>query len=257
MYPDLFSIGPVTIHSYGLFVALGFAAALLVTVWIGKAEGMHSPQVVDMGFIMIIWAIIGSRLMYLVLNISYYANHPLEILKIWEGGLVFSGGLVFAVLALIWYAWRRHLSFWAIADLWTPAVALGQGIGRIGCFMAGCCYGKMTDMPWGIVFSHPQSLAPHHVPLHPTQLYASLSGFVIFVCLLLFRTRKQFNGQLLLWYLILHSTTRLLIERFRDDYRGLIPGTEMSLTQLTALLLLLGAAATLFFLKTKRDGKNR
>jgi phosphatidylglycerol:prolipoprotein diacylglycerol transferase len=142
MYPNLFSIGPLTIHTYGLFVALGFTVALLVTLRIGKAKGIKTQQVMDMGFIMILMAIIGSRLTYVVMNFSRYRAHPIDIFRIWEGGLVFSGGLVAVVIVMAWYIRRQHLSFWRMGDLWAPGIAIGQAIGRVGCFMAGCCYGK-------------------------------------------------------------------------------------------------------------------
>ena len=258
MFPDLFSIGPLTIHTYGLFVAIGFLVSLFVTIKLGKAQGIDSQQIIDMAFRIILWAIIGSRLAYIIMNLPYFLNRPLDALKLWEGGLVFSGGLILALLALIWHVWRRHLSFWTIADLWSPGLAIGQGIGRMGCFMAGCCYGKPTELPWGITFSHSKSLAPLNISLHPTQLYASLSGFILFLVLILIQRKKGFEGRIFLWFLILHSTSRLFIERFRGDFRGLIPGTEMSGTQLITLLILLFSVITLFLKtsgKEKREGR--
>jgi phosphatidylglycerol:prolipoprotein diacylglycerol transferase len=253
MYPNLFSIGPLTIHTYGLFVALGFTVALLVTLRMGKAQGIKTQQVMDMGFIMILMAIIGSRLTYVIMNFSRYRANPIDIVRIWEGGLVFSGGLVAVVIVMAWYIRRHHLSFWRMGDLWAPGIAIGQAIGRLGCSMAGCCYGKPTDLPWAVTFTHPQSLAPLNTPLHPTQLYAALTGFIIFLVLMFLNAKKQFQGQVFIWFLILHSTARLFMERFRGDERGLIAGTEMSMTQLLTLLVLLGAVAALFILKSKRD----
>lgn len=256
MYPDLFSIGPLTLHTYGLFVAIGFTAALLVTVKIAKNYGIRAHQVVDMGFIMILSAVIGSRIMYILFNLSFYLKQPIDIFKVWEGGLVFSGGIIAAVAAVSWHIRRHRFPFWSTADLWAPAAALGQGIGRIGCFMAGCCYGKPTDLPWGIVFNHPRSLAPLHIGLHPTQIYSALSGFIIFLILIVLQTRKQFEGQVILWFLILHSTGRLLVERFRGDFRGMVPGLDMSVTQLVTLLILAASVAALFLMKAKA-GKNK
>ncbi|MGD2125838.1 MAG: prolipoprotein diacylglyceryl transferase [Desulfobacteraceae bacterium] len=252
MFPDLFSIGPLTVHTYGFFVAVGFTAALLLTIKIGKAEGMKAQQVMDMAFIMILWAIIGSRLMYVLINLDYYKNHFLDIFKVWQGGLVFSGGLVAVAVAMSWYLKHHHLSFWKTGDLWAPGLALGQGLGRIGCFMAGCCYGKPTDVWWGVVFSHPNSLAPLNIPIHPTQLYHALGGFIIFGVLLFIHARKKFVGQVFLWYLILHSTSRLLIERFRADERGIIPNSDMAVTQLVATVILIASVAALFFLKSRK-----
>ena len=257
MYPTLLTLGPLNIHTYGLFIAIGFIIGLLVAMHIGKSEGFHSGQVLDMGFIVILCAIIGSRLAYVLLNISYYVKHPLDIFKMWQGGLVFSGGMVAVALAMIWYLKRRHLPFWKVGDLFAPAIAIGQGIGRMGCFMAGCCYGKPTGMPWGMIFTDPGTLAPRNIPLHPTQLYAALSGILIFAVLMVLRAKRKFEGQVFLWFLILHSTSRLLMERLRGDDRGLIPGTEMSVTQLIALLILMAAVVALMIITSRKHPNQR
>jgi phosphatidylglycerol:prolipoprotein diacylglycerol transferase len=253
MHPILFTIGPLTIHTYGLFVALGFVAGLLVTMKIGKDQGTPPQQVLDMGFIIILGAGIGSRAAFVLMNFSFYRQHPVDIFKIWEGGLVFSGGLIAVLLFMGVYLWKRGISYWAMGDLWAPGIALGQGIGRIGCFMAGCCYGKSTEMPWGVVFTNADSLAPLNVSIHPTQLYSALSGLAIFLILLFLRSKKTFEGRILIWFLILHSTARLYIERFRGDPRGLVPGTEMGSTQLIALLILMASVCALFFLKKDQN----
>ena len=256
MFPDLFSIGPFTLHTYGLFVAIGFFVALLVAVKIGKTrEGIPPQRIMDMGFIIILSAIVGSRVLYVLMNITYYSNHPWDMFKIWEGGLVFSGGIVAVLLTIPWYVRRHHLSFWKTCDLWAPAVAVGQAIGRIGCLMAGCCYGKPTDLKWGIVFTHPHSLAPRNVALHPTQIYSSISGFIIFIILLLIYSKRKFEGQVLLWFLILHSTARLAIERFRGDDRGMLFGGTVSVTQLVTILVLFGSVIILLVVKSRKAGK--
>lgn len=255
MHPDLFSIGPLTVHTYGFFVALGFIIALLVTIRLGKSEGFDSQQILDMGFIMILGGIIGSRVTYAIMNLSYYFHHPLHFFRIWEGGLVFSGGLITVALVMIWYVRKNNLSYWRLGDLWAPALAIGQAIGRLGCFSAGCCYGKPTDQFWGVIFTNPKSLAPLNVPLHPTQLYSALAGFLIFVVLLLIRKRKGFDGQVFLWFLILHSTGRIYIEHFRGDLEPVFPRSEMSLTGLFALCVLILAVVFLYFLKSKNAAK--
>ena len=251
MHPDLITIGPLTIHTYGFFVALGFTTALLLTIRLGKTEGFDAQQILDMGFIMILGGIVGSRVTYALMNLSYYVQYPLHFFKIWEGGLVFSGGLITVALLMIWYARKNKLSYWRLGDLWAPAIAIGQAIGRIGCFMAGCCYGKPTDLFCGVVFSNPKSLAPLHIPLHPTQLYLALSGLLIFLILLFIRNRKSFQGQVFLWFLILHSLARIYIERFRGDLDPIFPRSEMTLTQLFALCLLIMAVVFLFILKSR------
>jgi len=255
MFPDLFSIGPFTLHTYGLFVATGFLVGLMVTVKIGKTEGITPQQTMDIGFLIIVAAIVGSRLMYVLMNISYYVERPIDIFKMWQGGLVFSGGIVCVVLAVLWYTRRHRLSFWKTADMWAPAMAVGQAIGRIGCFMAGCCYGKPTGSRWGVVFTDPHSLAPLNIPLHPTQLYSSVSNFIIFFVLLLLYRKKKFDGQVFLWLLVLHSTARLFVERFRGDDRGMVLEGGMTITQLVTLALLIGAIVALYIFK-RRGARN-
>jgi phosphatidylglycerol---prolipoprotein diacylglyceryl transferase len=251
MFPDLFSIGPFTLHTYGLFVAVGFLVGLMVTVRIGKSQGITPQQTMDMGFLMIVAAIVGSRLLYILMNLGYYAQRPMDILKLWQGGLVFSGGVVCVILGVLWYTRRHQLSFWKMADMWAPAMAIGQGIGRIGCFMAGCCYGKPTGSDWGMVFTNPHSLAPLNIPLHPTQLYSSVSNFIIFFVLLLLHRKKAFDGQVFLWLLVLHSTARLFVERFRGDDRGMVFQSGMTVTQLVTLVILFGAILALFIFKRR------
>lgn len=253
MFPNLFTIGPFAVHTYGLFVAIGLFAGLIVTMRIAKSEGITPQQVLDMGLLIILSAIIGSRLMYVFMNISHYLQNPLDMLKIWQGGLTFSGGIIFVILVMFLYIRRRHLSLLRLGDLWAPAAAIGQGIGRIGCFMAGCCYGRPTDLRWGIVFTHPDSLAPLNVSLHPTQIYSSLSGFIIFLILLGLNSKKEFEGQVFLWFLILHSTARLLLERFRGDNRGVLLNSNMSITQLVTILILMASVTTLMFLRYKAN----
>ena len=255
MYPDLFSIGPLTVHTYGLFVGIGFLVGLLVTVRIGKSEGITSQQVIDMGFVIILSALIGSRLLYIIMNASHYRHEPLDIFKIWQGGLVFSGGIIGVILTMLWYGKRFRISLWKAGDLWAPAAAMGQGIGRIGCFMAGCCYGRPTDLDWGVVFTHPNSLAPLNVPLHPTQIYSSMSGFIIFFILLLINSKKRFEGHVFLWFLILHSTARLMLEHFRGDDRGIFLTSNVSITQFVTTLILIASVAILINFKSKARKK--
>jgi phosphatidylglycerol:prolipoprotein diacylglycerol transferase len=253
MHPDLFSIGPITLHTYGLFVALGCITGILSAIRLGKSMGINSQQVMDMGFIAVLWGIIGSRLAYIFINFSYYVANPLYMFKIWQGGLVFSGGLIAVLIALAFYIRHQDLSYLQIGDLWAPAASLGQGIGRIGCLMAGCCYGRPTDLFWGIIFTDPECLAPLNTPLHPTQIYSSLSGFIIFGILMIIHKRKSFKGQVLIWFLILHSTSRLLIERFRGDDRGLLANSEWTMTQAATSIILLAAIVALFILKSRQD----
>jgi phosphatidylglycerol:prolipoprotein diacylglycerol transferase len=253
MFPDLITLGTVTVHTYGLFLALGLFAGLTVAWRIKEREGIGARQVLEMASLTVFAAVIGSRGLYVIMNVSQYKIRPMDILKIWDGGFVFAGGIIFVLSILLLYARRRGLSFFKLGDLWAPAVAIGQCIGRLGCFFAGCCYGIPTDLKWGVVFTHPHSLAPLHVAMHPTQLYSAASGFAIFVVLLLLHAKKKFDGQVLLWFLILHSTARLAVERFRGDDRGVLFNGNMTTTQLAATIILVVAVITLFIVRAKRS----
>lgn len=256
MHPDLFSIGPLTLHTYGLLIATGFIVGLIIAIRIGAKHGIESQHIMDLGFLLIISGIIGSRIVYVLMDIPYYMAHPLDIFKLWQGGLVFSGGLLGAVIAGFFYIRKHGFGLWQMGDIWAPSIAIGQAIGRIGCFMAGCCYGMPTDMPWGVTFTDPKCIVPYeyyNIPLHPTQLYSSFSNFLIFIILLIISAKKKYTGQVFLWFLILHSTARLLIEKFRGDDRGMFLGTNWTMTQFIAIMLLLAGIGALFYLKSRHD----
>jgi phosphatidylglycerol---prolipoprotein diacylglyceryl transferase len=253
MHPDLITIGPLTIHTYGLMIAIGFIAGLLVAVKTGSRNGIDSQKIMDMGFLLIISGVIGSRITYILMNFSEYSANPLNMFKLWEGGLVFSGGLLTAIIAAFFYLRHHRLNLWQVMDVWAPAVAIGQAFGRIGCFMAGCCYGREFHGFCAVTFSNPKSIAPLNIPLYPTQLYDSLSNFIIFGILMFLSARKKFQGQVILWFLIMHSTARLVIERFRGDNRGIFIRTNWTVTQFLAIVILLSAVVALIYLKSRQE----
>jgi phosphatidylglycerol---prolipoprotein diacylglyceryl transferase len=253
MHPDLFSIGPLTLHTYGLLIAIGFITGLIIAIRTGKRHGIDSQRIMDISFLLIISGIIGSRIAYVLMNISYYMTNPLGVFKLWEGGLVFSGGLLAAIIVIYFYFRHHKFNMLQMGDIFAPSIAIGQAIGRLGCFMAGCCYGKPTSAPWSVIFTNPRSIAPLNIPLHPTQLYDFLSNSLIFIIVMILSARKKFNGQVFVWFLIMHSVARLLIERFRGDDRGLFPGTGWTMTQFMAILILLSSLSALFYLKSKHN----
>lgn len=247
MHPDLFKIGSITIHTYGVFVALGIFSAISLAMRLANKEGIPPSIISDMCFWIIIWGIIGARFVYVLMNISYYIRFPLEILELWKGGLVFSGALISACLVAGVYVKKYSLNFWIIGDIIAPCASLGQAIGRIGCFMAGCCYGKSTNIPWAVTFHNPNSLAPLNIPLHPTQLYHFLACLIIFFCLMWLWKHKSFDGQVFLWYLLMHSLQRLIIERFRGDLQPVLG--NMTLTQFISIVVLLTAGISIIVRK--------
>ncbi|GBE05698.1 MAG TPA: prolipoprotein diacylglyceryl transferase [Nitrospirae bacterium] len=224
MYPILIKIGPLTIHTYGVFIALGFIAGIALALHLGKKEGAVSQDsILDIGFYTLLAAIAGSRLLYVIVEFRYFIKHPLDVFKIWEGGLVFLGGFLLVITVLLFYFKKHSLPAWKTFDLFTPSLALGHAIGRLGCFSAGCCYGKPSDLPWSVTFTDPDSMALLNTPLHPTQLYESFAELSIFAILMLLRRRKSFDGQILWTYVLLYSIARFIIEFFRGDInRGFI-----------------------------------
>ncbi|RLA94719.1 MAG: prolipoprotein diacylglyceryl transferase [Deltaproteobacteria bacterium] len=255
MHPVLFQIGPLTIYTYGLFVASGLILGISLALKEAKREGYDSQVILDLVFYLILTGIIGSRVFFVAQNFSFYKASPLSIFKIWEGGLVFHGGLVFAIPVGWILVKRQKLLFWKIFDLLAPSLAIGQALGRIGCFCAGCCYGAPTELPWAVTFNHPQTLAPQGIPLHPTQLYAAAANFLIFIILMFSRQKIQFTGQLSCLYLCLHSVFRFIIELFRGDPRVWIYNHTISLTQGISILVFL-AAIIISVLKIKSKRKD-
>ncbi len=243
MHPILFRLGPITVHTYGVLLAAAYLAGMTVVNAEARRVGANRERVMDWMFWGIIGAIVGARLLYVAINVPYYLHHPGEIIAVWNGGLVFYGGVAGAAVASLLYLLPRRLPAWQYADLVAPAVALGQGIGRWGCLAAGCCYGKPTAVPWAIHFHDPSSLAPTGVGLHPTQIYDSLAGLCIFAILWTFRRHKRFDGQVMLLYLALYSVARSIVEIFRGDReRGLILHGTLSTSEIISAGVIVAAA---------------
>lgn len=245
MHPVLFKIpifGGLQLHTYGLMVALGFLAGI---TWVGresKRVGMPSSKLMDLAFYIIVSAIVGSRLFYVFLDHpEEFLAHPLDIFKVWEGGLVFYGGLVAAVVTSAWYMFKHQLNFWKVSDIFMPGVAIGHAIGRLGCFAAGCCYGRPAPHPawWTVIFpSEGEGLAPGGIPLFPTQLMESFAELTIFLVLVYFSRKKKFDGQIMLMYLIIYSIIRIILETFRGDLvRGFVFG-GVSTSQFVSFIII-------------------
>ncbi len=244
MFPTLLHIGPITIHTYGVFVALGFLAGFQYLVRRAVREGIPEKPIVDLVLYALIAGLAGARLMYVLLNLPYYLSAPREIFAIWSGGLVYYGGFIAAALVVILLpARRRKLTLWPLADLLAPALALGHALGRIGCFFAGCCYGAPSSAPWAVVFSNPESFAPCHVPLHPVQLYEAAGNLVLFAGLDRLSRRAHPSGAVFASYLVFYGILRFAVELFRGDERGqlifsLSTGQSFSLAAIAAGILL-------------------
>jgi phosphatidylglycerol:prolipoprotein diacylglycerol transferase len=249
MHPILFRLGGLAVYAYGFFVAIGFVAGVIFATLRARKEGIPFEKVVDLFFYTVLSAILGSRILFVLINLDVYRENPLQIFKIWEGGLVFYGGLILAIGVSIGYMRWHRLPIWKFADLFSPSIALGLFFGRIGCFFAGCCYGRETSLPWGIIFTDPNSLARLNVPLHPTQLYESTSSLIIFFFLNWMEKKKTFDGQLFWLFLFLYSVTRFFIEMLRDDPRGFLFRGLLSTSQGIGIFLAILSIFVLFYLK--------
>lgn len=243
MFPTIFEIspfmllgvqlGPFALHTYGLFVSMGFLLGLGWSMKEARALGLDANVLSDLGFYLILGSILGARLLYVLINPLYFWHNPLEIFMFWKGGLVFSGGAILATVFGIWYLKKKNQNIWDWMDALAPGIGLGESIGRIGCLAAGCCYGAVCDLPWAITFYNPDSLAPLFQPLHPTQLYHSLAGLICFIVLAALRPLIRHSGWRMGIFLMLFGSFRFVIEMFRADYRGELG--LMSVTQLIAL----------------------
>jgi len=253
MHPILIKLGPFTIYSYGFFLAIGFLLAIVYATREAKRVGVDPQKVSDMAFYLIVSALIGARLLFILTEFHDFVDNPLEVFKIWKGGLVFYGGFIGALLAGIWYVKRNNMPLWKTADIIAPAIALGQSLGRIGCFSAGCCYGREADVPWAVTFTDPNSLARLGVPLHPTQLYESALDLGIFLFLIAFRKRKTFDGQLIWLYTLLYAVARLIVESFRGDPRGFVGGM-LATSQLIGIVMIPISVFMLVRLGRKKQG---
>ncbi|MFH1975640.1 MAG: prolipoprotein diacylglyceryl transferase [Pseudomonadota bacterium] len=220
MFPVLLKIGPISIFTYGFFIAVGFLAGIFLATKEAKRLGEDHEKIMDLCFYVLIAAILGSRLFYVATSPGMFLRDPVEILKIWNGGLVFYGGFIAALVTGVIFLKIKNIPVWKTADIMAPSIALAHFFGRIGCFFAGCCYGKYCDLPWAVTFNHSDSLAPTGIPLHPTQLYEALGNLGIFLFLFFFSKRKKYDGQIFWMYVLLYGITRSVIETFRGDFRG-------------------------------------
>lgn len=226
MYPILLQLGPLSVRTYGVLIALACLAALQLAKWTGRQVGIPEKFLMDLAVILVFGGLLGARAFYVLLNWSYYAQQPWDILKIWQGGLVFYGGFLAAAVAGGFYVRSHKVSVGAVADCLAPPLALGQAVGRWGCFFAGCCYGKTTSLPWGVRFTDPSSLAPLGVDLHPTQIYEAIGNlfiaFILWLRLMKTRADKKIaaKGQVFWLYVVLYGISRFGMEFLRNDDRG-------------------------------------
>jgi phosphatidylglycerol:prolipoprotein diacylglycerol transferase len=251
MYPILYKIGPINIYAYGFFLAVGFMTAILVAAQEARRLGLPVGRFYDLCFFIIVFALIGSRILYVIVEPGKFIQNPLKVFALWEGGLVFHGGLIAAVVVAFLLMRRYGMPWRTTFDALAVGMPLGQAFGRVGCFMAGCCFGSLSDLPWAVRFTHPDTLCPIREPLHPAQLYEALLAFGVFGVLFWLRKRKRFEGQLILTYFFLAGLVRFFVEFFRAptsiDPRGPELILHMPATQVGALGIALLSGSVLFW----------
>jgi phosphatidylglycerol:prolipoprotein diacylglycerol transferase len=255
MHPILFETPYFSLKAYGLFVAIGFLAGITYCVREGVKQGYNQQHILDLGFYIILAAIVGSRIFYVITNLDSYRHNLLDIFKVWQGGLTFFGGFILALLAGIVYMKKYNLPVGKTLDLFAPSLSIGEFFGRIGCFFAGCCYGRECSMPWAVTFTDPQSLARIGVPLHPTQLYAAAAALVTFLILVFWSKRKSFDGQLALIWILIYSTFRAVVEFFRGDPRGYLIMNTFAVSQVISAALIIISLILLIYLKRKNSSR--
>ncbi len=213
MHPVMLRYGFVTVYSYGAMLSLAFLLGILLAMYLAKREGIDPEKVLDISLWLIISAIAGARVLYVMLFWNEFAGSPIEILMIQHGGLIFYGGLAAALLVLLWRAKAAGLSLWKIFDLASPSAALGYSVARIGCFLNGCCYGIETRVPWAVKFPALPGMR------HPTELYSSASAFAIFLIVIALWRRRKFEGQIFLQTVVLYTIYRFFVEFLRTEPR--------------------------------------
>jgi phosphatidylglycerol:prolipoprotein diacylglycerol transferase len=258
----------LALHTYGVAIAIGFLVAILVGVRTAARTGEDPDGVRDLCFWLLVSSLVGARLLFIATNVPTYVqlcrdeHDCLRALRVWEGGLVFFGGFFAALITAVWYTRRHKMRFWRVADVLAPSVALGHFFGRLGCYAAGCCWGKEaqgTALAWAVRFPSESLVFQDYTaraalpasaeltpPLHPVQLYEALGELGLFFALSLLLRRKRWDGQVLVAYLIGYSLLRLLVELYRGDAaRGFVIAS-LSTSQMIALLTLpLGLALLL------------
>ena len=250
MYNEILKIGPFTIHGYGLMIGIGVIFALIMADTRARKKDFDVDFVYNVSFIALLFGFIGAKLLYCIVEIEEVIRNPLEIFS--GSGFVVYGGIIGGILAAGIYCKKKKVNFLRFFDFAVPSVAVAQGFGRIGCFLAGCCYGRETNAPIGIAF-RASTMAPNGIALIPTQLFSSTGDFLLALILIVYARKDRKAGKVSGLYLMLYSLGRFIIEFFRADERGHVG--SLSTSQFIALLLLL--LGLLLFFKSQLSFFNR
>ncbi len=241
MHPILFELGPITIYTYGVLLATAYLIGLGLAAQRAKAAGLDSSKVLDLGIWVIIAALVGAKALLFVVEFNHFTASWQDFMTLLRSGGVFYGGLVAAVVVCIYQLRKHKFPLWHSGDLFAPGIALGYFVGRLGCLAAGCCFGKPTDAAWAITFTNPVANlnvgTPLSIPLHPTQIYESFAGLLIFLILIVTERRgRMFAGRTFWLFVLLYSISRFVIEFYRGDDRGMV-FSMLSTSQFISLVL--------------------
>ena len=257
MHPILIDFGFFQLPSYGVLLATGVIAALWTLRLRADRAGMDGAHLVDFGLWLVIWALVGAKLLLVLVELPRYIKDPAAILGTIRAGGVFLGGFVAAVVAAVVLLRRYNLQTLPSFDVLSPSLALGHAIGRIGCLMAGCCWGAACDLPWAITYTSEVAArnlgTPLHQSLHPFPIYSSLFNFGLYGLLALYYRRRPVAGSVFATYLILYGVGRFLLEWTRGDaVRGFVLGGALSTSQLISIALILTGAGLHLWIRRRR-----
>jgi len=229
-----------------VMAALGLIVSLTLVVRAARREGIDPDKAWNLGIIAILASMFGSKVLLIITDWDFYSRNPGVIFSMatLQAYGVFYGGLIAAIAACVWYMHRHHMPMLRTTDVFAPGIALGHAIGRLGCFAAGCCYGKPTSLPWGVTFTNPLAAqwvgTPLGVPLHPTQIYEFLVEMANFAFLWWLLKHKRFDGQVIGAYMFIYGIARFFLEFLRaDPERGSVFNGLMTLTQFISILLVI------------------
>lgn len=239
MYNEILTIGPVTIHGYGLMIGLGVMAALLLGDYRAKKFGLNGDHIYGMTFSAVILGFVAARILFIITEWENFLQNPMQYFS--GAGFVVYGGIIGGALTIYGFCKIKKISMLSYLDLMIPSVALAQGFGRVGCFLAGCCYGKETDSALGVVFTN-SDFAPNGVKVLPTQLFMAGGDILLMAVLLWYAAKRPMRGQTSALYLILYSIGRFVIEFLRNDDRGTVGvlSTSQFIAVFTFIVGLLG-----------------
>jgi phosphatidylglycerol:prolipoprotein diacylglycerol transferase len=257
MHPVLFEAGGLTIYSYGVLLAAAYLLGLQFALIRARTRGLDPQRVMDLGIWIIISALVGAKVLLLVVDSERFTRDPRQLLDLLRSGGVFYGGLIAAVTVALLYLRRHRMPLWTTTDVFAPGIALGLIVGRLGCLLAGCCFGRPAAVPWAITFTDPAAQAnsgtPLGVPLHPTQLYEAGAAAAILVFLLAVERRgRAFPGRTFWTYMLLYGATRFAIEFYRGDSRGMV-FDALSTSQFVSVLLVPVSVVMLILLGRRID----